>query len=84
MKLKDKLEACGVRMDPEQFRPKIRTLFDRMYGDRYTDERMLCRPRIAESFCDRVRAEIGADDAPDWLILEELLNERKQRNREGA
>ena len=76
MLLINELEACGFERGEEKFRKVVMSAFAQLHGN-WTDEDLLCSPRDALHYCNTVRLDAGAPDAPDRLILRTLTNCRK-------
>jgi hypothetical protein len=62
-------------------------LADKMLGElaqrhdgKLSIDKLVCRPALAAEFCATVRAKYGWIDVPDYVILEPMMNRRKNKS----
>ena len=76
--LKVELQTAGYVGDGcEWFRELVVDTFHGMFRA-WTDEQLLCTPREALHYCNRVRMDSRLPDLPDSVILRTLTNLRKR------
>jgi transcriptional regulator with XRE-family HTH domain len=75
-KLETELKECGCSLDVTGFRERIDELRVLMFPN-WTADDLVCHPRDACNYCDKVRSAIGCDKLEDFVILKALLNIRK-------
>lgn len=75
-KLETQLKECGCTVSAAEFRDRIDELRAVMFPN-WTADDLVCHPRDATTYCERVRTQIGCGRLDDFLILKTLLNVRK-------
>jgi hypothetical protein len=74
--LEKELSSYSCGLNREQFRGLVSDKFATMFRNK-TDEWLVVRPSLGIKFCDAIRQTATCEDLPDYLILNTLLNCRK-------
>lgn len=76
MRLAVELKKCNCTTTPDKFREVVETVFNHLFPD-WTDDDLLCKPKVASQFDDEVRKRINCPAVPDEVINRTLINLRK-------
>jgi hypothetical protein len=70
------LQTSGCELPVDEFQARLMDAFHRRYPA-WTVDDLLCHPRDAIRFCDRIREATQCHDLPNGVIVKILVDMRK-------
>jgi hypothetical protein len=69
----------GIDLDHAKLADKMLAELAERHDGKLSIDKLVCRPALAAEFCQAIRAKYGWIDVPDYVILEPMMNRRKNK-----